>query len=530
MGPRPLSLLLLLATLGAADERTESAAAREALLKADFETLAADERDRLFERLFRLDQTEVVRPAAEVISHFGTYIAGLEGKIEKLQADLRKVSDRQGLTDVEIQLRSTWERSLLATEARWREANQSLDLLARLLGGLRHAGAIQAALSIFEKHPTWRARYVLAGACASWHRDLRDEKVSQAMLATLKRLAKDAEPRVRAAVARALASFRREDALELLRIYLKDPDWRVRAAAVKSLKANRSPEAVTLLIEAMRGEDGRLADDIEAALKEMTGESHGFADIWAKWWEDVGRKLPDPSAKKPEAGGGGGAAVAREQDGLRFYGIETRSNRIVFVVDVSGSMLQPVAPLPPGKGPVTGRRVDEDEGPAPGKTRMEVAQNELKRSIQKLGPKAQFTMIFFSHAVMVWKPDLVKATPEAKREAIRAIDELRAAGATYTLGALREAFTIAGAIGGAARTGKDGAKVDTIFLLSDGAPTDSKFDDAKLMDPEIILAAVREWNKDLHVTIHAIAIDLPDNYFLRTLAAENGGKFVERRG
>jgi len=528
MVPRPL-LLLPLAVLAFADARTDFAKARDTLLKSDFETLGIDERDRLFEHLCGFDALEAVRPVAEVVSHFGTFLSGIEGKIDTVQADLRKVSDRQSLSDEEINLRSTYERNLQRLEKTWRDAVASADLLSRLIGGWRQPGVIQSAISAFEKSPTWRVRFVLAGACAFWHRDLRDEKATQATLGVLKRLKTDTEPRVRAAVARALASFRREEALELLKLYLKDPDWRVRAAAVKSLKGNRSPEVVSALIEAMKGEQGRLVDDINGALKELTGESHGFADVWARWWEDVEHRLPDPEGKKPVEGGGGQDAVSREKDGNWFYGIETKSDRIIYIIDISGSMLAPVDPLKQ-KPVITGKRDSADDGPAPGKTRFEVAQNELRRAIGKLRPKSNFTMIFFCHSVMIWKPDLIRATPEAKKEALAAIDALRAAGATYTLGALREAFTIAGAIGSAARTGKDGPKADTIFLMSDGAPTDSKFDDAELMDPQIILSAVREWNKDLHVTIHTIAVDLPDNFFLRTLAAENGGQFVERKG
>lgn len=77
---------------------------------------------------------------------------------------------------------------------------------------------------------------------------------------------------------------------------------------------------------------------------------------------------------------------------------------------------------------------------------------------------------------------------------------------------------------------KPGKAVDTIFLLSDGAPADNKFDGAELVDPGTILGSVCEWNKYLHVVIHCVAVDLPDNGFLRRLEAENGAQFVERKG
>ncbi len=520
-----LILPLLLALPASADGRSDFIAARDALNARAFEDIAADERDRLFEKLGSHDASEAIRPFADIASRYGTYLSAIESQMETLQEKLRKVNDRQALSDDEIALRATWERSLQKLEAEWRAGQSSQEVLMMVLGRFREWSTIQSALGVLEKHPTWRVRYLLAGACGIWHATLRDEKVTKAVLASLKKLKGDAEPRVRAGVARGLGAIRREEALEVLKFYVKDTDWRVRAAAIKSLAQTRSEEVVTILIDAMKGEEGRLRDDINGVLKQLTGESFGFADIWLRWWDSVGRRLPDPNAKKTE---GGQTEVSREEDGHRFYGIETRSTRIVFIVDVSGSMEHPVDPLKQ-KPVVTGRK-DAGSDPAPGRTRLEVAQNELRRAIDNLSPKVEFSMIFFSHAVQLWNRDMVKATPEGKKEAHKAIDGLRASGATFTLGALREAFSMAGAIGSAPKSGKVTSKVDTIFLLSDGAPTDSKFDNAELMDPQIILEAVREWNKDLHVTIHTIAVDVMDSYFLRTLAAENGGQFAERKG
>ena len=41
----------------------------------------------------------------------------------------------------------------------------------------------------------------------------------------------------------------------------------------------------------------------------------------------------------------------------------------------------------------------------------------------------------------------------------------------------------------------------------------------------------REWNRDTGVVIHTIAVDTEEvgTYFLKQLAAQNGGQFVERR-
>jgi hypothetical protein len=182
------------------------------------------------------------------------------------------------------------------------------------------------------------------------------------------------------------------------------------------------------------------------------------------------------------------------------------------------------------KAPITGRK--EVEMPVEGKTRFEVARNELKRAVGNLTPDKLFTVVFFNHAVRAWRPAMEKATPEVKEQLRKDLDAVSASGTTYTLGALREAFLLAGV---PAAGGKPNPKgeigIDTIFLLSDGGPTDNKMEDAKPMDPEIILESVRQWNRDAGIVIHTIAVDTEPvgTYFLKQLAAQNGGQFVERR-
>jgi uncharacterized protein YegL len=179
---------------------------------------------------------------------------------------------------------------------------------------------------------------------------------------------------------------------------------------------------------------------------------------------------------------------------------------------------------------VTGRK--ESELPVEGKTRLEVAKNELKRAVSNLAADTLFSVIFFNQAVRTWHPAMEKATAEIKEALRKDLDIVAASGTTYTMGALREAFALAGvqAAGGQPHP-KGEIAVDTIFVLSDGGPTDNKMEDAQPMDPEIILESVRQWNRDAGIVIHAIAVDTEEvgTYFLKQLAAQNGGRFVERR-
>ena len=93
-----------------------------------------------------------------------------------------------------------------------------------------------------------------------------------------------------------------------------------------------------------------------------------------------------------------------------------------------------------------------------------------------------FDIIAFNHAVLQWQPKMVQATEANKELAYAWIRDMAPSGSTFIDGALRLGFKMAGM--GAYDKAYPGVAVDTIILLSDGAPTDNAFPDSKLMDPE----------------------------------------------
>ncbi len=66
---------------------------------------------------------------------------------------------------------------------------------------------------------------------------------------------------------------------------------------------------------------------------------------------------------------------------------------------------------------------------------------------------------------------------------------------------------------------------DTIFLLSDGAPTNR---DLSEDDSERIFRAVRQWNRLGRMKIHTIGLKGHSQPFMERLARENGGTYVGR--
>ena len=199
------------------------------------------------------------------------------------------------------------------------------------------------------------------------------------------------------------------------------------------------------------------------------------------------------------------------------------------MIDVSGSMEQEIVE--------TERYQDGDY---PSFRRIDIVKTELARTVQGLEPYVKFSILAFATDVKPWKKGLVKANVLnkssaaswiAKREAIGGAsksDLHRAglvasanleAGRTNTYTALIEALGV---------TEKGGptedyeVAVDTIFFLSDGRPSGGKF-----VDPEDILREVREANELRKVVIHTLAIGEFQRGFMRDLASENGGVFVD---
>jgi len=317
-------------------------------------------------------------------------------------------------------------------------------------------------------------------------------------------MAQEREPGVRAVLASALGHLgaRAQDRIAEITPLLEDPDERVRVALARSLARLHVPEAVEPLIARLGQEKGRARHDLARALLSLTGEKIGpDPDGWARWWQGnrdlvLGEGLPPP-------GGGKGDLRAHrwKGEGGFYYGLPQVSRRIIYILDISDSM----------------RFVHE------GQTRLERCVAEVNRAIGALPRTATFTVLAYNSEVRPWRTEMSPATPANKEAAKAFIAELRHAHTTNIYDALREAFVIAG--GGASKKGTR-VKADTIYLLSDGAPT---LPDASYDDPERILQAAREWNSLQRVTIHTIGIGKGLKFtFLMKLAEEHHGEFTHK--
>ncbi|MFY9341414.1 MAG: VWA domain-containing protein, partial [Planctomycetota bacterium] len=237
---------------------------------------------------------------------------------------------------------------------------------------------------------------------------------------------------------------------------------------------------------------------------------------WRAFWEAEKDKIAVTEKRNPAAAG----APTTVAGG--FCGIPVQGTRVVFVVDLSGSMDWPMA----------------DDGPDGKKKKMirlDFAKRELKRAMDLISPNAQFNLITFNGNPKAesWKPAMVQATP-ANREAFKKyVDGLRADGGTNVWSGLEDALKIKSVVFGNRYT----TNIDELFVLSDGAPTVGD-----VQDPVEILRLVQECNKFANVRINTIFIssETPEEYrnrepkmkitpqeLMRRMAQENGGKFRE---
>lgn len=341
---------------------------------------------------------------------------------------------------------------------------------------------------------------------------------SDAAVAALRGALKDRETSVREAALAALGRNRakEDETIRALAAGLEDERWTLRLVAARKLAEIAVPEAVDLLVGRLAREEGRLRRDLCDLLRGLTGQSFGVEpEGWTYWWKE-NREAYATGAKRLAKGG---AAAPPEEKGpakerVSYYGITTYSRRVLYVLDISGSMNDA------GGGPEGLARVDE-------------AKKELLRSIRELDSGCAFTVYAFGDSVQKWKPALAKATAEAKEDVRKWIDALEAASWTNTYAALEDALR-ASAANPKNDMGADYAQAaDTIFLLTDGAPTTPQgknVDASGKPEWHRVLEAVRDWNREKRVVVHAIGVgDVIQADFLAALARENGGRFVRAR-
>lgn len=222
------------------------------------------------------------------------------------------------------------------------------------------------------------------------------------------------------------------------------------------------------------------------------------------WRRELAAALSDtpPTASPPE-----------RYAGPRFAGLPASGQRIVYVIDLSDSMLTPLVgsekeslqkPVTP-KDTAPGAPRPADDLPWDKiATRFDAARECLKASLARLDKERRFCVVIFGDKAELLDstPQLMTASPKAIKAAIRELDQLEPRSTKKTvdtpLGELRGATNLHGGLRKAFQVGFRGLVevdehvdtklfeegCDTVFLLSDGVPSWDDFEATEVPDPE----------------------------------------------
>jgi len=403
-----------------------------------------------------------------------------------------------------------------------------------------------AVLRTLAGHPSIEAKLELMQACGSMPNELRVHAVNAMardaeldLIPTLTGLLRDREPNIRIAAANAIGAAlqphvdetegmspnkdiqktRDQCIKQLTSLLVRDKIWQVRSAAAFSLATMRCKAVIPALIKGLEAELRRKKDPwamdvrLHKILEGLTGQNVARGGIapWKAFWKKEGASFTVRPKPKP------GEEKASDNRYEKFFDLTIESDRVLFVLDFSGSMAEPVELKADG---VTAG------GGAPTKTtKAELVVTELKKLVMSLPDGALCNFVVFSEDVRIWRsegdrPALVKLDDESRDDLMgNFLDGLRPNGPTNLYEALKAAL----GFGGRGLYDKYyGAGFDTLYVITDGAPTAGP-----ITDKLEIRKRVREANQLRKIAIHCITFgDQNDTDFLKPMAEENGGRHI----
>lgn len=237
----------------------------------------------------------------------------------------------------------------------------------------------------------------------------------------------------------------------------------------------------------------------------------------AQPWLDILNNAEPKEVKKP-------SRYAEKKP--KFLGIEGSGKRVAYVIDLSDSMLIPLTQKEKEelKKPITGEKRERKEGAIPDEkpkdsklptekdlpwdkitNRFEAAREFLKLSLRTLDKEMSFVIVGFGNdAEVIVGKGLIPATKQNVELAIRMLDEIKPGlpepplrpdgtlkGLTNLQGGMLRGFRAqpTGLLGGEEHVHKGGFEqgVDTVYLLSDGAPSWDDFACKDKMDSDDVV-------------------------------------------
>lgn len=276
---------------------------------------------------------------------------------------------------------------------------------------------------------------------------------------------------------------------------LADESWRRASRGVTVARCLPHDAAFPPLILAMETwlerADGerpvrRVLGELEAELRRRSGRGFGLHPTrWKALWEGYRRgDLLFDEGKRI------GQTVSRAQ----FFGLRPVTDRVVFVLDRSGSMDSPFAGC-----------ADHN--------RLREAAEQLAEFLGQLGPDARFSVVTFSDRASTWQGRLKPATLANIRSAAGWVLSQGARGGTK----LRAGVLAAMHVDDRGRIDLEALEADTVIVLCDGATEEG---------PEWVEPLLRRVNAEARLVFHAVQIGRGGDGTLQALCELTGGKFA----
>lgn len=304
---------------------------------------------------------------------------------------------------------------------------------------------------------------------------------------------------------------------------IKDKDEQVAALAVYKLAAAQVEEAVEPMIAAFEKLEKTRAgiwDVLRNQLGKLLGGRSSTAIEYRSRWEIVKEKgglskVAPPKDAPPSRGA--------MRSGVRLFGRDIDCTRVVFILDVSGSM----SAIDPDQHDYDDEdlttSVRKKRGPGSGlkkkrlgKTRLQRAQKALKRVIKNLPARYKINIVAYSSRVKIWRandgdnpPKLHDLNAKNRADACKFVDSFKADGVTATDTALLRAYEV------------DGARC--FYLLSDGFAT---HDGTTPVPTDEILDVLKK-HKDRHVAVHTMGFKGADRAMMKAVAKASNGKYSD---
>lgn len=252
--------------------------------------------------------------------------------------------------------------------------------------------------------------------------------------------------------------------------------------AIDVIARNPCQDDIRYLIDVVDDHEGRARHAAVALLQQITGYKIG-ADARSWRYFFLKHRTEGTDFRHPRGD------TREESHTLSYMGIPLLGDKVIFVLDSSGSMNSGMA---------------ERQG-----TRGKEAVGQLVRLLPNLPSQARFDVIFFSdHVSRLGNGKLLANEDSRINSATRWLNGNNFDGGTNLFGGLEKAFTT--------------EDVEEIILLTDGMPSAGS-----IQQPSRILSWVQRRNRWKNVRISTIGLSAPheSGLFLGKLAQENSGVY-----